>query len=72
MTNTIKKGLNNAPFDFSDMKDPDAFVNNGYQLQAMSTNGNNLISSYIAKYKGKRIYGYYDYQKGEYIEEIIC
>ncbi|MGX1195796.1 hypothetical protein [Metabacillus sp. SLBN-84] len=68
----VKTGINGALFDFSGMKDPDTFIKDGYQLQAASTNGRNHVTSYIARLKNKRVYGFYDYQKGQYAEETIC
>lgn len=72
MTTTVKRGVNGALFDFSGMKEPEVLIRDGYQLQAASTNGRNHVTSYIAKRKGRRVYGHYDYQKAEYIEESIC
>lgn len=65
----FKTGINSARFDFSGLQEPNVFIKDGYDLQAMSTNGNNCVTSYIAKHKNKRVYGYYDYQKTMYIEE---
>lgn len=69
MTKAIKTGINGTSFDFSGMKEPSAFLNDGYDLKAMSTNGRNHVTSYIAKHNERRVYGHYDYQKAEYIEE---
>jgi septal ring-binding cell division protein DamX len=71
MATTVKQGVNGALFDFSGMKEPEALIRDGYRLQASSTSGRNHVTSYIAKHKGRRVYGYYDYQKAEYIEESI-
>lgn len=71
-TKDIKRGRNGTTFDFSGMKEPDTFTKNGYQLQAVSTNGINYVTSFIAMHEGRRIYGYYDYQKAQYVEESIC
>lgn len=69
---TKATGINGTPFDFSGMKEPETFIKGGYNLQAMSTNGRNHVTSYLAKHKGKRVHGHYDYQKAEYIEEPTC
>ncbi|WP_078598628.1 hypothetical protein [Evansella clarkii] len=58
-------------FDFSNLKEPDQFQKEGYRLQAMSTNGNNHVTSYIAKKDNRRVYGYYNYQDAAYIEEPV-
>lgn len=70
MITAVKKGINGILHDFSGMKEPEAFSQNGYHLQAMSTNGRNHVTSYIAKHKGRRIYGRYNYQTAKYVEEI--
>lgn len=72
MTTAIKRGVNGVLFDFSGMKEPETFIRDGYQLQASSTNGRNHVTAYIAKRKGLRVHGHYDYQKAEYVEESIC
>jgi len=71
-TKDTKRGRHGSTFDFSGMKEPDAFIKDGYQLQSMATNGMNYVTSFIATLKGRRIYGYYDYQKAQYVEESIC
>lgn len=71
-TQPIATGINGTPFDFSGMKEPKTFIEDGYDLQAMSANGRNHVTSYIAKHKGRRVYGYYDYQKAKYVEEATC
>lgn len=68
----IKRGRKGTLFDFSGMREPDAFINDGYQLQAVSTNGINYVTSFIATHQDQRVYGYYDYQKARYVEESIC
>lgn len=71
MTTAVKRGINGVLHDFSGMKEPEAFIQDGYRMQAASTNGRNHVTSYIARRKGRRVYGYYDYQKAEYVEESI-
>lgn len=56
-------------FDYSGMKEMSEFGGK-YKMLAVSTNGANKVCSYIAKKKGRRIYGCYDYQKAKYNEEI--
>lgn len=68
----IKKRFNGITYDFSGMKNADMLTQEGYELEATAINGSDLVTSYLAHYKGKRIYGYYDYQKARYVEELTC
>jgi hypothetical protein len=56
-------------FNYEGMKETRDFI--GYNFLAISTNGANRLTAYIAKIKGRKIYGFYDYQLGEYVEERI-
>lgn len=57
----------NIVYDYSGLKKVKDFT--GYQWLARSENGAFNVVSYIAMVKGKKIYGYYDYQAGIYWEE---
>lgn len=54
------------------LQDQTHFEELGYELSSVATNGRNMITSYIGMYKEKRVYGYYDHKKKEYVEELIC
>ena len=41
----------------------------GYKFLAYSSNGTFAITSYIAKVKGRKVYGYFSWKLGKYIEE---
>lgn len=72
MNAVTKKGPNGKTYNFSGMKDTSAFTQEGYTIEESATNGHNLVTSFLAIRKGKRIYGHYDYQKARYIEESVC
>ncbi len=59
-------GARNAEriFDYSGLKKTIA----GLKFKAVSTNGDFEITSYIATRNGRKVYGYYNYQTGNYIE----
>ena len=40
----------------------------GYRFLAFSSNGE-YINSYIAKIRGRKVYGYYDWKQERYVEE---
>ena len=56
-------------FNFDGMKRIEHFIENGYKFKSYS--GNVKIKSYIAKKNNNMIYGFYDYQKGIYVECIL-
>lgn len=53
------------------MKNFNDFTKDGYNILACSSDGNFMVTSYIAKRRGRKIYGYFNHKKGEYVEQFI-
>ena len=41
----------------------------GYKFLAYSSNGAFHVISYIAKVRGRKVYGYFSWKLGKYVEE---